>query len=227
MLALLLPLLACNLLGATSSGQPTQPAAGSQPPTNGPSAVVVAPANGSQLLLQQRLEIRVQVSDSVGITRVQLSEGGRIVNTQVIADKILSIELAFPYTATRLGTVTLEVVAYREDAAGQPAQFSLQVVGSPGELTNPAVSPTPGGIPVGGFCTASVNIENLNFRRGPSRDFESVVKLPTGEQLAIIGRTADNAWYKAKRANGQEGWVSGIYLTMPGGTCPNAPVVAN
>ncbi|MFN8474734.1 MAG: acyltransferase family protein [Anaerolineae bacterium] len=56
----------------------------------------------------------------------------------------------------------------------------------------------------------------VNVRQGPSRDFGVVNVLDEGERVTLIGRTADNVWYKIRTEDNGEGWIAAEFLTVEG-----------
>jgi hypothetical protein len=228
-MGLSLSVLACNLVGAPeSTGTASTPAAAE--PTNlpndgiRPAVIIEAPANGSQAIVQQPLAVRVRATDNIGITRVEMRESRRVVTTQPSPDPVQVFEALLPYKPTNTGSLTLEVVAYRSEVASDPVSVTLEIVGSQRELRNPgSLDPTAGVASGNVICTAKVNNNILNLRAGPGTMYSIITKLGLGENLTVIGRNADSTWYQVKRDNGQEGWVSQMYV-LTTGDCSLAPV---
>lgn len=75
------------------------------------------------------------------------------------------------------------------------AVSSLPVVDSP--LTSPS---------------AVVITGAVNFRSGPGFDFGVITILYQGQTVAVIGRTNNSSWLKARIENGQEGWIGSSAL---------------
>ncbi|PJF42923.1 MAG: hypothetical protein CUN50_02045 [Candidatus Thermofonsia Clade 1 bacterium] len=206
--------LACNLLSAP---EPIQVATPTQVPLiddgSRPQVLIEAPPNGAQVIVGEQLIIRVRAVDSVGITRAELRQGERVVAIQPAPDPIREFQALLPYTPTQGGTIALSVVVYRRAVASEPATLSLQAITQ--------VSATQRAAQV---CTAQVNVNNLNLRRGDSTSTEIITKLSLGERLSVLGRNASRTWYRVQRADGQIGWVSAQYV-IPDGDCANAPIV--
>lgn len=227
LLVLAAAVLGCNLLGS-SSLTPPPPGEGTPLPDGGgvPAVVIDSPANGSQGILGQTLTIRVHASDGVGITRVVLRESGRIVVSQPSPDPVPNFEALLPYKPSRMGSVTLEVIAYRGTSESAPAALSLDIVGSAGELRNPgSLDPTSGAASGSAVCTGQVNVNNLNLRAGPGTNYDIITKLGLGENLNVIGRNQDTSWLQIRRGGGVQGWVSAQYLNLVG-DCSQAPIVS-
>ncbi|MFN8498255.1 MAG: acyltransferase family protein [Anaerolineae bacterium] len=56
----------------------------------------------------------------------------------------------------------------------------------------------------------------VNVRQGPSRDFGVVKVLDVDERVTVIGRTADNVWYKVRTGDSSEGWIAAEFLGVEG-----------
>ncbi|HRE46463.1 MAG TPA: SH3 domain-containing protein [Aggregatilineales bacterium] len=225
-LVLLAAILACNLMGAAGSSTPT-PNAGETLSPNGagrPLVLIEAPTNGSQGVLRQPLTVKVRATDTNGITRVVMREGGRVVVTLPSPNAQKEFSVLLPYTPMRTGNITLEVIAYSQTGDSPPVSLTLEIVGSVGELRNPAsLDPTLGAASGQAVCTVKVNIDNLNMRRGAGTAYAIIVKLPLGEDLTVIGRNNDTTWLSVRRSNGMEGWVSAQYVNSTG-DCTRAPI---
>jgi hypothetical protein len=221
-----MPVLACNLsVGSTETDEPPT-AAPTDLPGDGttPNVVIESPATGSQAVVNQRLVVKVRATDSVGVSRIIMSESGRTVTIQSPESPVTDFEVLLPYNPSNVGAVTLEVTAYRRNGvASSPASITLEIVRTEAELISP-IDPTLG-VAAGAACSAQVKVSNLNIRTGPGRQHQSLGKLDVGEQLSIIGRNADFSWYQVKRTNGMSGWVSADYL-LTNGDCSKAPFVA-
>jgi uncharacterized protein YraI len=65
----------------------------------------------------------------------------------------------------------------------------------------------------------------LNIRSGPGEEYESVGTLAFGEQIAIIGRSEDSAWWvvPAQGAPNNQGWISASYVNAQ--NAENVPVI--
>lgn len=108
---------------------------------------------------------------------------------------------------------------------------NLPVVGSspvqPGQPTSPDLGQGGGALPVNPVQPALltnrviVNTANLNVRSGPGASYTSLVVLPGGTELEVLGVTEDGAWYLIQGTFGQ-GWINsqftifrGNYSTIP------------
>jgi uncharacterized protein YgiM (DUF1202 family) len=126
------------------------------------------------------------------------------------------------YRPSYAGQVTLEVVAYRRATVSQPAKVTVDVVRSPGELTNPSSMDPTLGVAAGTICTTQVAVSGLALRTGPGTNYRIIGSLKVSDNLTVIGRNHDMSWFQVKRANGTVGWTSAGY-TMPNGDCSKAP----
>lgn len=64
--------------------------------------------------------------------------------------------------------------------------------------------------------TATVTAARLNVRSGPGTGYPVIALVKSGDQLTLVGRSADSAWLQAAQPVG--GWVSARYVR------PTAPV---
>lgn len=87
----------------------------------------------------------------------------------------------------------------------------------------PAATPVPA-TPTPGAPQATVAVENLNVRNGPSTDYSVGGTISAGTTCAIIGRNANSSWWNIRCANGLTGWVSAPLVTVSGSTA-DIPVV--
>jgi hypothetical protein len=228
LLLLAIPILACNLLSSPEGGSPVAPAQGATAlPTGGPPPriTIESPASGSQALVNKPMTVRVHATDAAGITRVEMREAGRVVYSQPMPAPESDVTALLVYRPGNPGTVTLEVVAYRQSTASSPVAIIVEVVSSEAELKNPASLDPTLGVAAGAACTARVAINGLSLRAGPGTNYRIVTTLRVGEALSVNGRNADTSWYQVKRDSSQEsGWVSAAYTTSDT-DCSRAPVV--
>jgi uncharacterized protein YgiM (DUF1202 family) len=54
----------------------------------------------------------------------------------------------------------------------------------------------------------------LNMRSGPGVDFPVLAVLKKGDSVTMLGRNAASSWIFGRLANGQEGWVSTVYMSF-------------
>jgi hypothetical protein len=96
----------------------------------------------------------------------------------------------------------------------------------------PILTPTPGGGVAGGDRLVVINTEGdgANLRTDPSRSAQSIVIVPEGDTLDVVGpdRTADGiTWKNVRDRLGNTGWMSAGFLGPPGSqsTVPTRPPV--
>jgi uncharacterized protein YraI len=66
---------------------------------------------------------------------------------------------------------------------------------------------------------------NLNVRSQPSPTASILTRVPSGTELAAIGRTADSQWLLVRLADNTQGWVAVQFVTAGNdvGVLPVAP----
>ena len=126
-------------------------------------------------------------------------------------------------TAALEATVEARVALRLEEERALRAQQQSATATAAGEpavsLTTETAAETPAAadaVPI--YARTSVN---LNLRRGPGENFESLGLIPRGERLRLLGRTVDSGWfYVAKTdafsAEEELGWVAGWLVDVPG-----------
>jgi hypothetical protein len=70
-------------------------------------------------------------------------------------------------------------------------------------------------------CIGSVNY-NLRLRAAPSQDSETLLVIPFGTSIEIVGRNGDATWWQT-RYDGQSGWVDGQFVSASA-ACASMPV---
>lgn len=222
-----LTLSACNL------GRDSQPINDDEPPTEEtpidpsarPEVSIVSPNDGAEFVVNDPVLISVDVSDPVGVTRVQLFANGQIVRT--VSSETTTGEtrrnMVLDYTPRSQGDVQLRVVAYRGSTASNPAEIGITVRPTQSQViaTSPPGSNLPVIDPNDPTCRALVNT-GLNFRRGPSTDYQIIRVLGAGEVIPINGRLGNNSWWQL-RSGTTIGWVDARFVTTYG-NCGNVPI---
>ena len=125
--------------------------------------------------------------------------------------------------ATDVGWAVKQITRYRQliDSINDSNNLKLTFE-VPSYLNQPAAKKKPTGAAVfhvntkhaNAGKTAKVTADALNFRTGPTTDFDIIEKLPKNTTVTIIGE--NSGWYKIK-AGKNEGWVSGEYLNFGSG----------
>lgn len=216
-------LTACNL--GNNAPAPTDEPLETSTPEGVPEIEILSPADGDEFVAGEDILLSVEATDSVGVTRVQLLANNQIVKS-VSSESLqgeLTMSAILDYTPQTAGTVTLRVLAYRGATVGEPDQIQVEVRETEEEVvaTPAQVSNIPN-IPNDGVCRALVNV-GLNFREGPSTDFERIRVLPSGTLARIVGRIGDNSWWQLN-VNNTTGWVSAEFTTEFG-ICTSVPVI--
>ncbi len=221
---LIVPVLACNLSSQTNNpaATPSQQAIATTLAGAPPQVVIEAPANGSQVVVQKPFKVQVHATDSVGITRVEMRESGRVVVSQPSPDPKPDLSVQLTYVPVNTGPLTLEVIAYGQSTVSSPAALNLEVVASDADLKNPGSFDPTTGAAAGPICTVRPTLP-LSLRVGPGVNYRLLLTLRTGEDLVVIGRNADTSWYQVKRSDATIGWVSAPYVSVDG-DCSKAPV---
>lgn len=208
---LLLASLACNLVDAPDT--PPPPTATPLPINTVPTVNVLWPPNGSEFVQREEITVRVQATDDMGITRIELRSATAVLSSvpsperggQTTFDAILS------WRPTRSGQMDLEVVAYRHITASLPFPLTLVIrqraadlvtTPVPFEVGGPATAPQPTAA-----CQVRVDIDNLRFRAGPGTTYEILGILDLGETLFVTGQDVGGRWWQIDRG-GQVAWVS-------------------
>lgn len=223
-IGLMVGLTGCNL--GSNSPEPTAEGIETPTPSGVPGINIISPTDADEFVAGEEILVSVEATDSVGVTRVQLLANNQIVKT--VSSESLegdqSMTALLDYTPQTSGTVILRVIAFRGATVGEPDEVTVQIRQSQAQVTATSnqVSTIPD-IPNDGVCRALTNV-GLNFRRGPSTDFERILVLSSGTLAPIIGRIGDNSWWQL-RVNNQTGWVSADFTTEFG-ICSNVPIVA-
>ena len=201
-------------------------------PAGKPTVIIDSPQSGSEFVVNDPLFVEATIEDSVGITSVRLFANGQAVkNIGVESDNNTFVEPLLDYTPRTAGEITLEVIAYRDTVASEPATVDVIIRDTEAQVTS---TPIPGDDqpvinPNDPNCRALINT-NLNFREGPSTEFDVIRVLGRGEILRAVGRNADTSWWQLTDRLGTRGWVSAGFVTMYDGTltrCANIPIVSS
>lgn len=218
-------LTACNL----SDQEETLPTA--TPTTQAaskPTVTITSPANGSEARVNTQVLVTATVRDELGVTRVQMSANGVPVKTvssdQTTGDKEKNWVLDFTPLVT--GDIQIQVIAYRNTVASDPANLTVKVVSvqaTTTSLPNPGVTQGPVINPNDPTCRA-VPTTGLNFRSGPGTNYAVLTQLGTNSVLPVVGRLGDNSWYQLNNF-GSLGWVAGGFVNLYGSLCSSVPVV--
>jgi len=218
-------LTACNL----SNREETLPTA--TPTTQAdskPTVTITSPANNSESRVNNQVLVTALVRDVIGVTRVVMTANGVPVKTvssdQPAGDAEKNWVLDFTPLVT--GDVQIQVVAYRNAVASEPATLTVKVVSvqvTSTSLPNPGVTQGPVINPNDPTCRA-VPTTGLNFRSGPGTNFAVLTQLGTTSVYPVVGRLGDNSWYQLNNF-GSVGWVAGGFVNLYGANCSFVPVI--
>ncbi len=230
-LLLTLTLAACNLGASDNSSQEEPIDVPTSTPAGKPQVTIDTPQDGDEFVVREPLFVSATVTDTVGVTQVQLLANNQPVRT-VLVDQSNNrrSQPVLDYQPRTAGEVTLTVIAYRGSVASDPASVTVTIRETQAQVTatsapsnnQPVINPNDPN------CRVLVNV-NLNFRTGPSTDFPVIRTLAAGTVLPVSGRIADNTWLQVTSGS-TVGWVSASnnYVSLYDGTvnlCRNVPVV--
>jgi len=193
-----------------------------------PTVTITSPANGSEWRVNTQVLITATVRDVVGVTRVQMIANNVPVKT-VSSDQPsgdLEKNWVLDFTPLVTGDVQIQVIAYRNAVASDPAILTVKVVSvqaTTTSLPNPGVTQGPIINPNDPTCRA-VPTTGLNFRSGPGTNYGVLTQLGTNSVLPVVGRLGDNSWYQLNNF-GSFGWVAGGFVNLYGTLCGSVPVV--
>ena len=226
-LLLSLVLTACNLgTKAVPTVLPTITPNNNAPSTERPVVQILSPQNGTEVVVGETVFVNAAITNARGVTSVQMFVNGNVAKVLPFADDADadSRNALLDFTPASEGNIELRVVAYKGDILSEPATLQLVVRSSIAAVTATSApqSNVPQIDPNDPTCRALINT-GLNFRTGPSTDYDIITVLSTGTLAPIIGRLGDNSWWML-RVNTREGWVSAQYTTVYG-VCNAVPIV--
>ncbi len=215
--------LACNLGVAPITPTPRVSSTSSVRP----SVMIQSPQNNADAVIGQPIIVQASGSHPNGVTRLELRA-----NTQQVDSKVSqnpqgdqSFTAYLNYTPQVPGTLVLQVIAYHDNLASDPAGITVNVKSQEAQVT--ATMAEPAGstqvAPSDPTCRARVDVTGLNFRQGPAQSYASLAVLSLGNIVYITGRLADNTWWQGRIGN-TTGWMSASFITLLG-ICYNIQVV--
>lgn len=220
---------ACNLGGVDRE----EAIDATPPPTEAltvPEVVINSPLDGAEFIINEPLFVTATITDSVGVSTVQLLANGQPVRTVGVEETDnRQFQPVLDFTPRTTGALTLGVIAYRGSVASEQATVQVTVRSSAAAVT---ATPILGGNqpiidPNDPNCRALVNT-GLNFRRGPGTTFDIIRTLGAGEVLQAVGRLPDNSWWQLSDRTGTRGWVSAQFITLYDGRvtlCRNVNII--
>jgi uncharacterized protein YraI len=196
-------------------------------PTGKPTITVNTPSDGDEVVLGNDILISATATDSVGVTSVQLFANEQLVKSISSEEDTGSTTLpvVLDYTPRTTGELNLRVVAYRSTTASDPVTFTVTVLdeAAPVPTLVDSGSLAPVIDPNDPTCRILPNV-NLNYRTGPSTEYDRLGTLVAGTQVPIVGRIGDNSWWQVQVSSFTVGWVSAEFTTEYG-NCLSVPVV--
>ncbi len=110
------------------------------------------------------------------------------------------------YRPTQTGTITLDVIAYRDAIASDPASVTISIVASAAQLSNPSSLDPTLQVAAGPICTEQVTVSGLALHTGPGTSFHLITTLTSGETVSVTGRTAELEMVRGAPSKWRE-WV--------------------
>lgn len=101
-----------------------------------------------------------------------------------------------------------------DGAAGWLSTELVESVGN--QLGTPIVLDQPTPTVTASLARVMVVFERLNVRGGPGIQYPTLAEAHLGDQFTVLGRDADEDWWKVCCVAGNEGWVSGRYIQIEG-----------
>jgi hypothetical protein len=221
LLFLALALLACTLSLSGGDGSGPGDESGNGAPVADASTIptvrIVAPTDGQQVPVNQRVDITVE-TDSTATTFL-LSVNGRVAGTTALPDQSGPTSAILTWTPTSAGSYTLEVRAQNGTQTSIPVAVTVQASGTASSGDSGSGSNT-------GACTGRVLVTKLNFRNAPNTDAVRLGQFQVGETVTVVGRNAAANWWQVQRTGeDRQVWVfnNQDWMRVEGG-CGDLPV---
>ncbi len=181
--------------------------------------VAVLAQSGDGLWTQIRLPSGVEGWVSASLLRQQPADGGAPILTPLPSDTPAPTLTPLP-SDTPVATPTPE-----PSATPAPTSTGTSVptsTAAPTDTPRPsATAAPPTATPAPPQVTAIVIAsQGVNVRSGPGTTFQPIGSLPTGAQVAVIGRSGDAGWIQVRLDDGREGWISAplLQINAPAGS---------
>jgi len=190
-----------------------------------PVIVITSPNNGDEVVVNEPVLIRVTATDAVGVTQVRMFVDDQIARTVSSTTSGGETQGSFvlDYTPRSTGEIVVRVEALRNTTVSEPVEISLNVRNSQTQVTATASGGTGPIIdPNDPTCRALV-LTGLNFRRGPSTDYDVIRVLGESELLQVVGRLSNNTWVELLSGTSR-GWVSQDFVTLYGSNCSSISI---
>ena len=224
---------------------------------SGPSLELTqAPADGSQIRVNQTVTVQAVASDPAGLVRMELWVNGRKVDeaTSSLAQDRSSLATAFQWAPDSAGTYALELRAYNQrEIAGFLPVSTLIAIGdtpSPTPTVEPTSTPTPTVTPQPPTPTATntatptpipptatpvpaqlrISVPQLNVRAGPGTEYRAIGQLQQADLVEIKGQATGTTglWWQIDFPSAASGlgWVSASPALVSASNTGSVPVVA-
>lgn len=193
--------------------------------TGKPNVSITSPQNGDEVTIGDDILVSAIATDEGGVTRVQMFANDTLVKTvsSQTVEGDTNLPVVLDYTPRNAGDIVLEVIAYRGTVASDPATITIGVLDEADQVTVPIDTNTGPVInPNDPTCRILTNV-NLNYRTGPSTDYNRLGTLAAGTQVPIVGRLGNNTWWVVQINSFTQAWVSADFTTEYG-NCLNIPI---
>ncbi|HEX2905722.1 MAG TPA: CARDB domain-containing protein [Phototrophicaceae bacterium] len=229
----LISLSACNLTTDPETNEPIN--VPTINPGGKPVVTITSPKEGDEIVVGSAMFVTANARDAVGVTRVQLLANDQIVKTisSESSSGQTNFDVLLDYKPREQGEVTLELIAYRNAIASDPAIVTVNVRANQAQVT--ATAPSQPKVPIidpnDPTCRVLTNV-GLRMRSGPNVSFAQVALLNAGSVAPITRRTGINDWYEIRYGT-NTGWIAAQNPANPNekyvslyGNCSSVPVYA-
>src|SRR5260370_22404034 len=123
--------LACSIPPTGNNSTPTSVVQKATESANGgtpPKVVIETPSSDAQAVIAQPLTVRVHATDTIGVTRVEMRESGRVVASQPSPEPASDFIALLQYKPNRIGHINLEVGTLRQTMVSVHARTSVTMV---------------------------------------------------------------------------------------------------
>jgi uncharacterized protein YraI len=174
-----------------------------------PSIFVQSPVAGSEVIVNQPLEVSAVASDVSGISRVEMRVAGVVVAQWQATERPspTTRQVILSWTPTAQGGYTLELKAYNVlGVVSEPTALLVIAVPEPGATSTATATPEPTPTASG---PVALTTADLNIREGPGQDYPVLGVVPAGTELQILGKNPEVTWWQVAypRDGDGRGWV--------------------
>lgn len=238
LIALLLAMMACNLISEDS--------ATSEKPLlteDRPTVLILAPAAGNAYAVGSEVTIHAVARDlGPGVARIEVTidiPGQPVILTQEATNPAgdARLEAILTWTAAGNQAYLINVQAFRADGTASAIATTSMMIKPAPDILPPAVTPessTSGGSEpaateeVGGIPNLPPGLPGTvnaitPVRQGPDPSYQIVLTAGQNEAVTVVGRSADATWYVIQVGTGY-GWIFASFVNVTGDTS-TLPVV--